>query len=91
MTDPGEARTSCSAAWFPPFTELISVNPVPGVRMENCVPPMTKSFEKLVEIVADEPVPNPLAVPGSETFGSKVVVRLAPLTPKPMSPLYSPP
>ena len=49
------------------------------------------SLELLVDIVADGRLLLPLVDPGSELLESKGLLKLAPLIPITMSPLYSPP
>lgn len=84
---------SNSAAMGAPGLDVIMLNPVPA---DNCaapwkMPPMIMSLELLVETNTDAPVLVPLAVPGREVFGSNGVLKLAPVMPKAINPLYSPP
>src|SRR6266571_3140408 len=53
--------------------------------------PITMSRELLVDMVADGRLLLPLVDPGSELLESKGLLKLAPLIPNTISPLYSPP
>jgi len=89
----GAFTISYSAAIGAPGLDVMNVNPVPGVSgAAPCqMPPITMSPGLLVETNADASVLSPLAVLGNEAFGSKGELKLAPVMPNAISPLYSPP
>jgi len=84
---------SYSQAIGPPPFEVMIVNPAPGVEVDAPwrAPAIIMSAELLVDTCREAVVPKPFAVAGGERLESNGVLVLAPLTPKAINPLYSPP